>query len=504
MNDLEKLTQEFDSLFGQVYQYNYDLMKKSEKQELKGQYRFNDIFDFYITSNIQSWLKNGFFGYWFSPGMMLNSRCIIEGLALKAMYDSGDISEEQTELLQKQVFLIEYNCYKRFADISESFLFPDKLKYDWEQTRSFYFEKLQDRHSEQKIKKIIESSNPFLCDDKLNYHKIIETYLGKEFASWYGLLSQGSHPSDNTFYQNQNILPLLLGIYDLIKKAYGLLPKTEITLTSYISMCISGPQSQRFLDLIKKECSYLQGVSNVFEEHFKNNYVSNTLQTICLLLQELAFDNLTGLNEQVKSKWKIMLETMASFHYCYLAQSFTPQRYELLIQHTNMQFLRNLDQEYDLSDAYQCYKQIYPNGCNIEIFSKNFKNVAGYTVDENGQSYSLLEMIRHFISEFDHIPNRDRTMYLDYFESQMISHANGYMWFANSGAFMDVTNIFTATDIGIDLLLKKMHIMFKLHADAENFKDYKNIVNVLRNTSKKLSPVFEEKFHLLLMPKVHL
>jgi hypothetical protein len=45
MNDLEKLTQEFDSLFGQVYQYNYDLMKKSEKQELKGQYRFNDIFD---------------------------------------------------------------------------------------------------------------------------------------------------------------------------------------------------------------------------------------------------------------------------------------------------------------------------------------------------------------------------------------------------------------------------------------------------------------------------
>ena len=95
-------------------------------------------------------------------------------------------------------------------------------------------------------------------------------------------------------------------------------------------------------------------------------------------------------------------------------------------------------------------------------------------------------------------------MYLDYFESQMISHANGYMWFANSGAFMDVTNIFTATDIGIDLLLKKMHIMFKLHADAENFKGYKNIVNVLRNTSKKLSPVFEEKFHLLLMPKVHL
>lgn len=504
MNSIETLSQECDVLYGKIYQYNYGLMKRSEDLALEDKYSFNDIFDFYITSNMQSWLKNGFYGYWFSPGMMMNSRCIIEGLALKAMYDSGDISQDQIELLQKQVFLIEYNCYKKFSDISQEFLFPDKLRYDWEQACSYYTEKLKDKFSNQKIQKIIESSNPFLCDEKLSYHKIIETYLGKEFAIWYGILSQCSHPSDNTFYQNQNTLPLLLGIYELIRKNYGNLPDSRLTLTSYTNMCMSGEEANRFLDLVKKECSYLQGIADVFEQHFSNNYVSNTLQTLCLLMQEMAFDNLTGLNEQVKSKWKIMLELMASFYYCYLTETFTPQRYDLLVMHTDMQYSRNIEIDYDMSDAYECYKKIYPNGCDAEVFAENFRSVAGYTIDENGHYKSLSAMVRNFISEFDRSPNRDRAMYLDYFESQMISHANGYMWFANSGAFMDVNNIFSAIDIGIDLILRKMHLLFKMHSVAEESKEYKNVINVLRNTSKKLSPIFAEKYKLLLAPKIHL
>ena len=78
MNSIETLSQECDILYGKIYQYNYALMKRSEDLALEDKYSFNDIFDFYITSNMQSWLKNGFYGYWFSPGMMMNSRCIIE------------------------------------------------------------------------------------------------------------------------------------------------------------------------------------------------------------------------------------------------------------------------------------------------------------------------------------------------------------------------------------------------------------------------------------------
>ena len=185
---------------------------------------------------MQSWLKNGFYGYWFSPGMMLNSRCIIEGLAVKAMYESGDISQDQVELLKRQFFLIEYNCYKKFSDISQEFLFPDKLKGDWEQACSYYKDKLKDKFTGQKILKIIGSGNPFLCDEKLNYHKIIETYLGEEYAICYGILSQCSHPSDNTLSNNEHLFPLLLSVYDLIKKCYGNLPKSKFTLTAYTNM----------------------------------------------------------------------------------------------------------------------------------------------------------------------------------------------------------------------------------------------------------------------------
>ena len=422
MNSIESLKHECDLLFGKIYQYNYHLMKKSENLELEDKYSFNDIFDFYITSNIQSWLKNGFYSYWFSPGMMMNSRCIIEGLSLKAMYEKGNISDLQIHLLQKQVFLIEFNCYKKFSDISKEFLFPDKLRYDWEQTCLFYKEKLDGKFSEQEINRFLISGNPFLCCEKVNYHKIVETYLSKDFAIWYGLLSQYSHPSDNTCYQNESILPLLFGVYELIKKTYGCLPSSnKLTLTSYIDMCVSANEAKRFLELVNQECTYLQGVVDVFEQHFKNNYVSNTLHIFCLLLHEMSFDTLTGLSEQVKSKWKIMLELMVLFYYCYLTQPFAPERCKLLVMHTEVQRFRNIGKEYKLEEVYQCYKQLYPNGCDFSQFSTSFKKTAGYTIDEKGHSESLSEMVRIFIDEFDKTSKRARSMYLDYFESQMIS-----------------------------------------------------------------------------------
>ena len=151
---LRSLREECNILFGKVYSYNYQLMKKSEDLSLEGQYQFDDIFSFYISSHAQSWLKNFYYGHWFSPGMMLNSRCILEGLAIKKMREKGDITDEHLELLQVQVFLIEYNNYKNFSDVFELFLIPEKLKEDWERTVTFFQEKLASKFDADKIKKI--------------------------------------------------------------------------------------------------------------------------------------------------------------------------------------------------------------------------------------------------------------------------------------------------------------------------------------------------------------
>ena len=91
-----------------------------------------DIVDFHITSNALSLLKNLYHGYQDSIGSLQNVRCIIEGIALKKMYSAGDISTEQIELLQKQVFLIEYNEYNKF-DLIDKILIPEKLERDYKE-----------------------------------------------------------------------------------------------------------------------------------------------------------------------------------------------------------------------------------------------------------------------------------------------------------------------------------------------------------------------------------
>ena len=54
--------------------------------------------------------------------MLLSARCFLEGLALKRMYEHGNISDMQVNLLRHQVFLIEYKHYKNFDDIADKIL----------------------------------------------------------------------------------------------------------------------------------------------------------------------------------------------------------------------------------------------------------------------------------------------------------------------------------------------------------------------------------------------
>lgn len=498
---LGALREECNILFGKVYSYNYQLMKKSEDLSLERQYQFDDIFSFYISSHAQSWLKNFYYGHWFSPGMMLNSRCILEGLAIKKMREKGDITDEHLELLQVQVFLIEYNNYKNFSDVFELFLIPEKLKEDWERTVAFFQEKLASKFDADKIKKITKSGNPFLCDDKLSYHKIVERYLGEEYAAWYGVLSQCAHPSSNLLSDSFSATQFVLPIWDLVVAEYGKLPFKGLTLGSYIKQCTTSVQAHRYYELIEKQCDILQGAINVMEKHFPNNYFSNTFQTVITLLREVVLDHLLGLNEQVKAKWKIVLDLLASFDFCYIGSFPRSERYDLLVEHTRFKYAKNMQQEYDLSNAYDAYRGLYPSGVERERFEKAFSMLVGYTVNEKGNVKNLSELVRDFVKNFEKVGSWSRVMCLDYAESQMISHANGYMWFANSGAWGDVNNILMAADISIDLLLQKTHAIFKLHALSEEDKTYKDIVNVLRNASKKLRPVLEEKAGLQQEPK---
>ena len=115
----------------------------------------------------------------------------------------------------------------------------------------------------------------------------------------------------------------------------------------------------------------------------------------------------------------------------------------------------------------------------------------------------VCEFIKKFESKNESGISGERAMLLDYMESQMISHANGYMWFANSGAFSDTNNIFKGIDISLMTIFRELHTVFLTHRVVEESKEYKSIINILRNSQKKLDEIIKAKASILALPMAH-
>jgi hypothetical protein len=498
-----RLYQRYDELFGRLYEYNYRLMKESENLDNEGKYPFESIFDFYITSNAQSLCKSLLLGCMGSPGMLLNARCILEGLAVKRKYERGEIPESRMPLLQKQVFLIEHKYYRRFDDIAELFLLPEKLKIDYEETCAFFFEHLQGELSEGKIKAIIKSEIPFLCEPHLNFRKLIGENLGEEYAVMYGVLSQGVHPSTNTFHREKNTIVYLLKVLDMVYDEYENLPATSVTLFSHLARCHSSDATRRIVELTQAECGMLTDIAEVFEKEMGHNFVSDTLRTAERLLWDMTVDGSLALAEQVKSKWKVMLELLAGFDHAYLRRtpSLGEEAYRLMETHRNFQLCRNYGDQVDTTEAYALYKALYPQGCDRETFEKGFTSLLGYTIDAEGKTKNLTELVQLLLERIPKEGLHDRVMYLDYLESQMLSHANGYMWFANTGAWQDKNPVLIASECLIWSTVQHIYDLYMIAQKLGN-KQPKPILNVLRNRLKASEPLVEEKIKLLQLPEM--
>lgn len=382
---------------------------------------------------------------------------------------------------------------------------PEKLIIDFRNACAFYEEKLANECSSEKIERIIKSPIPFLCQNHTNYRKIIAEELGEEFASLYGLCSSFVHPSTNDAYKS-DCFQLVFPIYELLKVEYENLPKSKSSLSLDLAQTRS-PISDDFYNLMSEETSILCSVANVFDQKFGNNYVSNTFRTIGYILPDLAIEKQLGLTEQTKCKWKIVVELCATFDYIYVKFFGEELRFRLLDLHGQVQELRNINKEYDLDEAYQVYCQIYKRPCDRERFEDGFKQPLGYLIDQNGSVPSLTKVVCEFIKKFESKNESgisvERAMLLDYMESQMISHANGYMWFANSGAFSDTNNIFKGIDISLMTIFRELYTVFLTHRAVEESKEYKSIINILRNSQKKLKNNFERKASILALPMAH-
>lgn len=320
----------------------------------------------------------------------------------------------------------------------------------------------------------------------------------------YGLCSLFIHPSTNDSYKS-DLLRLVAPIVNLLKIEYSELPKSNMTFSVDFEQTES-PIADCFAKLMFEEKEIIMSVANVFEQKFGNNYVSDTFRTIGYMLPDLAIEKQLGLTEQTKCKWKVLIELFAVFDYAYIKYFGQEQRFGLLRLHLQMQTLRNVNEEVNLDEAYQVYCRIYVQHCDRKKFNVGFRQVLGYLIDENGDVVSLIKVVSEFIKRFGEKGANgisvEQAMLLDYMESQMLSHANGYMWFANSGAFADTNNIFKNIDICLMTILK-LHTVFVVHRAVENSKMYKSIINILRNSQKRLCEIAGKKASILDIPMIH-
>ena len=503
--DTKELLNQLDMFWGRLFKYNHTLMERSENEALFGKELFSDIIDFYLTSQAQCFIKDFFLKHIGSPGMLLTARCFLEGLAIKRMYENGKISDIQVELLCHQVHLIEYNYYKEFEDIANKILIPEKLIKDKNTAEAFFQEKLSDKFTKKQIDEIIRTNKPFLCDPNTNFRKLIGENLGENYARIYGLYSQAIHPSVNDFYLNDGVWQTIYTILILMMEEFKILPNTELTFWNYYSAVYDSVIASEYENLVQQECKVLNGIGEVFKKYFDKNYTSDTLMSIQLLISEMCTDKLLGLCEQVKSKWKIIIDMLSSYYKCYISNFPHEESFKLLEEHERVQTKRNIGQDFSIECAYSYYKKLYPNGVNQEKFKKGFLTLCGYTINEAGITQNLTGIVKDFIKKFQNPEAEiswDRSFLLDYMESQMLSHANGYMWFANSGAWGDVHNIIIGTDMSLMFILESILLIFKTHKAIDDSNRYKSIINVLRNGIKRIRNICNTKVKILAIPGI--
>lgn len=202
----------------------------------------------------------------------------------------------------------------------------------------------------------------------------------------------------------------------------------------------------------------------------------------------------------------MLLELYSVFSYTYFETTPKHDIYELIKQHRTIQLKRNLNEPYSTDEAYKLFCSIYATSCGKSDFDKGFKTVLGYLINENGCAPSLSFIVRDFIKQFDKVDNGQislgKGMLLEYCESQMLSHANGYMWFSNSGAFNDVNHIICGIIMSSIHIIEKMLSTFKIYSEVENKTRYKSIINVLRNSLKRLQELYSQITNMLTIPMI--
>ena len=513
MDDLSNVLHLMNNIFGIIFLKNMKLLKDSDDDTINGD--FESVLDFYITSHSISLIKNLSLGINFSAGSILNIRGIIEAKALLCMYKKGDINEDNQKLFLLQYKIIEYNNYKEVKNAEEYVIDINLVKQEYAKVKEKYKEYNSD---EKELKKILKTQMPALLNPCFKFEKIIKKYLSDDELKVYKLCSQIIHPNDNLILKEElqidnfyaYILSFIIDRY-LLNDNYAI----NFTFKTYRDLIMEDKNSITYQihKIILDQNAQLNRIAKTLEENFgANNYLSNCLLVLQNNLYDITMDHLLGLSEQCKLKWKPILEMFSTMHYLSQNVGLRDDRYTLFKKHSIVQLCNNLGQQYDLRSCYELYKKMYPNGCDFEMFNKLFCSTMGFTINEKGLEYNLNDICLKYAESFNKQTLKicvnekiseikvDNDIMLNYFESQMLSHSNGYMYYSNSGAWGNSTSVLIEFDYCLIRLLDALLIEYKFASIVEDNINYANIANVLDSSLQTIKKLVKQKNKLLSIP----
>ena len=323
----------------------------------------------------------------------------------------------------------------------------------------------------------------------------------------YRVLSVIVHPNPNIEFSKDFTAQAIVATIKLLEKEYSHLNGDDYTVEKHTLYTTASYEAQNYIEAVRRIAKALKAIQDNFNKNCGNNYVSNTMHSISMLLQEMSIDRVFGFQEQVKCKLKPLAEIISSFYRNYLDEEKPESRYQLFVEHTNYKVSRALGEKFSFDKAYSAYKELFENGIDSESFQKLFATSTGYSIDEKGKTASINSMVRDVAKMIKDDPERltfSETLLIDYVESQMLSHANGYMWFSNTGAFSDTNNVILEISYLLARIFDSLQSYFNgLFKETKEYK-YRKTSNVFKEAIKEIHHAFYTVHKLQKKPMAYL
>jgi hypothetical protein len=452
-----------------------------DTQKVCAAYMFN------ISSYGLSFVNNVFLNNAHSLGTIMDMRCLFENIAMYEHFLNGGFSEEGIKLFKFQPYILERAVYRKYPCFDGFLLYLEDVEKHYNEAKAAYKGNLE--IDAKTLAKLMQSPTPFLIKEDMPFVKIVEKNLGDVAAKIYKQLSVIIHPHDyrsniddifvdvkmekNPFIQIT--LHLLERVFEGLPTGkeikHGLMEETLLYLENPV---MTAYQMREILFSINDD------LKNVLMLAYEYNLpaLARMLDQIRHITTDSFLDTVFGYSEQGIIKWKVVVEYFAFFDYC-LNNPYYLQANNLTYFHTQLKHMEIMDRDISQDSKDKCYAEylkLFPNGVSKEKFAEAYGKTLGFLVNEQGEVPSLNELAKSYLSRASVLIDCGRTVAVApkmdenasiqeimagvqeaqrtgtmqvkdlplkewltmlYEESQIMSHATGYLYFANTGAWMD-------------------------------------------------------------------